>query len=178
VAAKPRSEWSPRYRQRIESAERKGLSRSQARGHAKPTERPASAITGTQLRGAAKREHEEKVRRGVPAVRWSTPTSAGTRDVQTPTADRAYRAILEAANAGKDILVGVQSDELELPEYRRRRKAAEVGWGFSGRIPADYMLAAIADHGGDVDAAIREVLAEQEIEVGKIDAYQVKEFSS
>jgi hypothetical protein len=33
VATKPRSEWSEAYRKRIESAERKGLTRQQARGH-------------------------------------------------------------------------------------------------------------------------------------------------
>jgi hypothetical protein len=33
MATKPRSQWSPAYRARIERAEKRGLSRQQARGH-------------------------------------------------------------------------------------------------------------------------------------------------
>jgi hypothetical protein len=33
VAAKPRSQWSAAYRKRVESAERRGQTRQQARGH-------------------------------------------------------------------------------------------------------------------------------------------------
>lgn len=38
MARKPRSEWSPAYRRRIEAAEARGLSRSQARGHKESSE--------------------------------------------------------------------------------------------------------------------------------------------
>lgn len=41
---KPLSELSPQYRRRIERAEARGLARSQARGHAKAGESPASGI--------------------------------------------------------------------------------------------------------------------------------------
>lgn len=37
MASKPRSQWSPAYRRRVESAERRGLTKQQARGH-KPQE--------------------------------------------------------------------------------------------------------------------------------------------
>lgn len=33
MARKPRSQWSPAYRARIESGERRGLSRAESRGH-------------------------------------------------------------------------------------------------------------------------------------------------
>lgn len=42
MASKPRSEWSDAYRKRIESAERRGLSRTAARGHANTPERPSA----------------------------------------------------------------------------------------------------------------------------------------
>ena len=42
MARKPRSEWSESYRRRVESAERRGLTRQQARGHGGEAERGES----------------------------------------------------------------------------------------------------------------------------------------
>lgn len=43
MARKPRSEWSESYRKRIESAERRGLTRQQARGHGRDNARGGEA---------------------------------------------------------------------------------------------------------------------------------------
>lgn len=45
MATKPLDQLSPKYRQRIESGLRRALTRSQSRGHAKPTELPATQQT-------------------------------------------------------------------------------------------------------------------------------------
>lgn len=169
-------DYAAEYARRIARAEAKGLSRSQARGHAKPGERPASAITGTQIRGAAKRQAAAKqARGGVAAVRWSTPTPRGTRDIDTASVERVGRAIADVANRQKDIIIGVKATDVQMPAYERKRKAEEAGWVFSGRLPADYVLSIIADNGGDVKAAIVELFREQEVEFGKIERYLVKE---
>ena len=43
MSAKPRSEWTPAYRRRVERAEAAGKSRTQARGHGATPERPERA---------------------------------------------------------------------------------------------------------------------------------------
>jgi len=181
VAAKPRSEWSPRYRARIEAAERKGLTKAQARGHPGKGERPASEVTGTPLRGAAKRQHAEKQARGVPAVRWSQPSPGGTRIVQTKNLERISRAAAEAASRGQEVLIGAYMreivDDSPLKGKRGQQQVRRTeGWVFTAPISADFLLAAIDDNNGDMEAAIRDLLAEQGIRGGPIVEYQIKVF--
>lgn len=180
MAAKAR-DYRAEYARRIARAEAKGLSRSQARGHAKPTERPASAITGTQLRGAAKRQSEAKAARGVPAVRWSAPTELGTRHVQTKSWERFERAVLEAAAASDDILIAVYAHDIneDSPWSRNRRRGEPrtEGWVHTGRMPAAFLTAAIEENGGNIAEAVRDLFAEQGISFGQMTEYQIKQFA-
>jgi len=77
MASKPRSEWSESYRRRIESAERRGFSRTQARGHPEESPGTLGIRKAADLRGqlaSADEAPEAHVEGDRVHVRTTTPT--------------------------------------------------------------------------------------------------------
>lgn len=74
MARKPRSEWSPAYRARIESAERRGLSRAEARGHPEESREAIGASVWRQVDRAAEGAVSATVMEGPfgPGGAWTT----------------------------------------------------------------------------------------------------------
>jgi hypothetical protein len=83
MARKPRSQWSPAYRRRMESAEARGLTRQQARGH-RPhehvTRKAGAGLPGGQAAQIDKFARQQAQRRGADPDEASARLKQWVRD--------------------------------------------------------------------------------------------------
>jgi len=121
MASKPRSQWSPAYRRRIERAEAAGKTRAQARGHGPKagvkehvSRKAREAIRDRDMRSLA----EEQFRKG---------RDAGARSPDELFA--AYRAMGER---------NFRKLEAGIGQLAGRRRAGQSGSDLMAELAADY----------------------------------------
>lgn len=149
MARKPRSQWSPDYRRRVERAEALGLSRQAARGH-RPREhvsrKAGRGLPGSQSAAIDKFARQQAKRAGGDQDQASAVLKAWVREhgferfrelratVQASEAQRRQRTTIHIERGGKRATLHISTgtadlqgdfDDFELPEMP---EGEDLGW--------------------------------------------------